>query len=150
MTELETFRAQISELQHDGEEALVRGDVGPRIEMWSHHDPVSLFAAVGPSRTGWDQLEPTFRSVAARLSGGHDVSYEIMAFDVSADMAWTAGFAHFTVSMDGGPLTRLTLRITHVYRREAGEWKVVHEHSNFEPAVQPTPSDSQSLDRPSG
>lgn len=35
---------------------------------------------------------------------------------------------------DGGPLTRYTLRITHVYRREGGEWKVVHEHSNWEPA----------------
>ncbi len=77
-------------------------------------------------------MEPTFRTVAARLSGGHDVTYDIMAFDVSGDMAWTAGFARFTVSMDGGPLTRYTLRLTHVYRREEGEWKVVHEHSNFE------------------
>ena len=55
-------------------------------------------------------------------------------------MAWTAGFVHFTVSIDGGPLTRYTLRITHVYRREAGGWKVVHEHSNFEPATRPPAS----------
>ncbi len=40
----------------------------------------------------------------------------------------------FTVSMHGAPLARYTLRITHVYRREGGEWKVVHEHSNFEPS----------------
>ena len=118
---------------------MVRGDVGPRLQMWSHNEPVCLFAAVGPSKSGWDELEPTFRSVAARLSGGRDVSYEIMSFDVSTDMAWTAGFARFIVSIDGGPLTRYTLRITHVYRREAGEWKVVHEHSNFEPTDQ-TPS----------
>jgi ketosteroid isomerase-like protein len=134
MTDPPSFRRLISALQHEAEEALVNGDVGPRLEMWSHSEPVSLFAAVGPSKTGWAELEPTFRSVAARLSGGHDVSYEIMAFDVSADMAWTAGFVRFTVSMDGGPLTRYKLRITHVYRREGGEWKVVHEHSNWEPA----------------
>ena len=36
----------------------------------------------------------------------------------------------------GGPLTRYTLRLTHVYRREAGEWKVVHEHSKWEPSDQ--------------
>jgi hypothetical protein len=30
------------------------------------------------------KLEPTFRAVAARLSGGHDVTYEIMAFDGGA------------------------------------------------------------------
>jgi ketosteroid isomerase-like protein len=133
MTDPDSFRTMISQRQHEAEAALIRGDVGPRMKMWSHHDPVSLFAAVGPSKAGWDELEPTFHAVASRLSGGRDVTYEIMAFDVGGDMAWTAGFVHMTVSMDGGPLTRYTLRITHVYRREAGEWKVVHEHSNFEP-----------------
>jgi len=134
MNDLESFRALISERQHQAEEALVRGDVGPRLEMWSHNDPVALFAAVGVSKKGWEELEPTFQSVASRLSGGRDVSYEIMAFDVSSDMAWTAGFVRFTGTMDGGPLTRYVLRITHIYRREAGEWKVAHEHSNFEDA----------------
>ena len=132
MTDLESFRTLISARQHEAEDSLVHGDVGPRLQMWSHHDPVSVFAAVGPSKTGWGELEPMFRSVAARLSGGRDLTYEIMSFDVSGDMAWTAGFVYFTVSMDGGPLTRYTLRITHIYRREAGEWKVVHEHSNFQ------------------
>ncbi len=132
MSDRESFRTVISQQQHEAEAALVQGDVGPRLEMWSHGNHVSLFAAVGPSKSGWDELEPTFRSVASRLSGGHDVAYEIMEFDVSRDMAWTAGFARFIVSMDGGPLTPRTLRITHVYRREGSEWKVVHEHSNFE------------------
>ena len=102
--------------------------------MWSHRDPVSLFAAVGPSKAGWSELEPTFRSVAARLRDGRDVSYELMTFDVTDDMAWTAGFVRFKVSMDGAPEAPYNLRITHIYRREEGEWKVVHEHSNFEPA----------------
>ena len=135
MTDRESFRDLIEEIQHRAEAALVRGDVGPRIEMWSHNEPVSLFAAVGPSKAGWSELEPMFRSVAARLSGGEDVSYEMMAFDVSADMAWTAGFVRFTGSIDGAPPTPYALRITHIYRRETGQWKVVHEHSNFEPAT---------------
>ena len=53
--------------------------------------------------------------------------------DVDGDMAWTAGFLRFVTSMDGGPPSPYKLRITHVYRREEGEWKIVHEHSNFEP-----------------
>jgi ketosteroid isomerase-like protein len=84
-------------------------------------------------------LSLTFHSVASRLSGGYDVTYEIMSFDVSADMEWTAGFVRFIGTMDGGPLTRYTLRLTHVYRREAGEWKVVHEHSDFHPTDQTPP-----------
>jgi hypothetical protein len=91
MGDLESFRTSILSRQHEAEEALVRGDVGPRLQMWSHTDPVSLFGAVGVSKTGWDELSRTFHRVASRLSGGHDVSYELMAFDVGEDMAWTAG-----------------------------------------------------------
>jgi ketosteroid isomerase-like protein len=139
MIERETFGALISQQQHDAEEALAHGDAEPRIGMWSHSDPVTLFAALGPSRSGWEQLEPMFRSVASRVSGGHDVKYELIACDASDEIAWTVGVSRFTVSIDGGPLMRRTLRLTHLYRRESGEWKVVHEHSDFQPADHEVP-----------
>jgi ketosteroid isomerase-like protein len=107
--------------------------------MWSHHDPVTLFAAVGPTKAGWADLEPTFRAVAARLSGGRDVRYDLLAFDVEGDVAWTAGVARFVVSMDGGRPAPLVIRLTHSYRREGGTWKVVHEHSDFQPPDHETP-----------
>jgi ketosteroid isomerase-like protein len=134
MTDRDAFLRLISEREVAAEEALVRGDVGPRLEMWSHADPVSVIGAVGASRAGWDQLEPMFRSVASRLAGGHDVTYEILAFDVSQNMAWSAGFVRFVGSMDGSAPVPIGLRITQVYRLEQGEWKVAHEHSDFLPA----------------
>jgi ketosteroid isomerase-like protein len=139
MSEAERFAAMMVRRQHEAESALVRGDVGPRLAMWSHQDPVTLFAALGPSKRGWSELEPMFRSVAARVSGGHDVTYELVSADVGGDIAWTIGYSRFTVSIDGGPMVRRTLRLTHLYRREAGEWKVVHEHSDFQDADHPLP-----------
>ena len=108
----------VTAAQHDGESAFVRGDAGPRQELWSHRDPVTLFAAVGPTKAGWTELEPTFRAVATRLSGGRDVRYDLLAFDVSGDVAWSAGVARFTVSMDGGEPAPVVIRLTHAYRRE--------------------------------
>jgi ketosteroid isomerase-like protein len=137
--EREAFRRFVKAHQLDGEAALVRGDVAPRLELWSHHDPVTLFAAVGPTKAGWAELEPTFHAVAARLSGGRDVRYDLLAFDVSGDVAWSAGIARFVVSMDGAPAAPAVIRLTHAYRREAGEWKVVHEHSDFQPPDHPSP-----------
>jgi len=67
--EREHFRAFVMDRQHEGEAALIRGDVGPRLEMWSHRDPVTLFAAVGPTKAGWSELEFTFRAVASRPRG---------------------------------------------------------------------------------
>lgn len=133
MNDRDSLRTLLAKRAHEAEEALSRGDVGPRMEMWSHNDPVTLFGAVGVSKSGWAELEPTFRKVASRLAGGHDVTYEVIAFDVSGDAAWMASIARFTLSMDGGPLTRMAIRATIAYRREAGEWKVVHEHTDFQP-----------------
>ena len=127
------FRAFVVEAQHDGERALIRGDVGPRLEMWSHRDPVTLFAAVGVTKAGWRELEPTFHRVASRLTDGRGVRFDLLAFDVSGDVAWSAGVARFVVSMDGGPPAPVVIRLTHAYRHEDGAWKVVHEHSDFQP-----------------
>src|SRR5438876_12116586 len=52
----ESFRMMMSERQHEAEAALVGGDAEPRIKMWSHNDPVTVFAALGPSKAGWDVL----------------------------------------------------------------------------------------------
>jgi len=133
--EREQFLDEIRAAQHDAEAAFIRGDAGPRLEFWSHDEPVSVFAALGPSKTGWAELEPMFRSVAARLSGGTDTDYEIVASGVHGDTAWTAGFLRFRVAIDGSEVVSRTLRITHVYRREGGRWRIVHEHSNWEPAA---------------
>lgn len=133
MTDREAFLALISKRLYDAEAAFVRGDVGPRLQMWSHHDPVSLFGAVGVSKNGWDELSETFPAIASRLSGGHDVTYKIVSFDVGAEMAWTAGIVRFIGTTDGDPAESYTLRITCIYRLESGEWKMVHEHSDFQP-----------------
>jgi ketosteroid isomerase-like protein len=133
------FLDLVLERQHEAESALVRGDVGPRLEFWSHRDPVTLFAAVGPTKAGWVELEPTFHAVAARLSGGRDVRYDLIAFDVAGDVAWSAGIARFEVSMDGGPSAPIVIRLTHAYRRESHAWRIVHEHSDFQPADHVTP-----------
>ncbi|MEU0793082.1 nuclear transport factor 2 family protein [Amycolatopsis sp. NPDC005961] len=58
----------------------------------------------------------------------------------SGDLAYTVGFEQNTVSINGWPAT-YTLRVTHVYRREDGEWRIVHRHGD-RPPDEPAPEDS--------
>jgi len=55
--------------------------------------------------------------------------FELLACDVVGDMAYTAGFEHTSASVDRRPRT-YTLRVTQVYRREQGEWRVAHRHGD--------------------
>ena len=69
--------------------------------------------------------------MAARLARGHDVTVELIAFDVVGDMAYTAAVVRSVGTIDGSAPRPFALRATSVFRREAGEWKVIHEHTDF-------------------
>jgi ketosteroid isomerase-like protein len=104
--------------------------------MWSTKDPVTLYGA-GMSGSGWGQVSGIFRSIASRWSDCTDQRVEILAAGVSGDLAYTVELEHTSVSIDGAPVDPYTLRVTQVYRREDGEWKVVHRHGDRLPIDQP-------------
>jgi hypothetical protein len=53
---------------------------------------------------------------------------------VSGDLAYELGVERGTITMAGQEVT-LDHRVTNVYRREAGTWKIVHHHTDVAPAL---------------
>jgi ketosteroid isomerase-like protein len=47
-------------------------------------------------------------------------------------LAYTVGHEHNRVKVDG-ELGTYTLRVTHIYRREDGQWRIVHRHGDIPP-----------------
>jgi ketosteroid isomerase-like protein len=131
MNELDDFLTTTLPRQIKAEEAMHNGDVEPRLQMWTRSDPVTLFGAWGPSNSGWEDVSRTFRWVAARFSDCTAYDFELVAAGVSGDLAYTVAYEHSSASTDGGPVAPNTLRVTHVYRRENGEWKIVHRHGDY-------------------
>ncbi len=129
MSELDDFLTTTLARQVEAEEALHNGDVTLRMQMWSTQDPVTLFGAV-KSISGSDEVSQAFRWLASRFSDCTAYRFELVAAGVSGDLAYTVGYEHTSVSMDGVPADPYTLRVTHVYRRENGEWKIVHRHAD--------------------
>lgn len=111
------------------ERALCNGDAGPRRGTWSHHDPVTIFGAGVVLRSGWAEVEATARGLAERFTALHAYELDLVAAGASGDLAYTVGFEHKTVVVEDRPVT-YTLRVTHVYRREDGEWRIVHRHGD--------------------
>jgi ketosteroid isomerase-like protein len=113
---------------------LIQGNPDPRIAMWSQRDPVSLFSAGGECLTGWQAIGAFFRELAARFSKGSGFTFDVDVAEVSGDFAYTVGFERYSVSIAGGPAKERAIRVTHVYRREDGEWRIVHRHGDAEVA----------------
>jgi ketosteroid isomerase-like protein len=130
MNEVEEFRSTILARQTEAEEAIVTGDAGPRMELWSRRNPVTLFGAIGMSESGWEKLSRTFSWVASRFSEVSDFRFDVEMVNVVGDMAYTLGFERFKASVAGRPVEPVTVRVTHIYRREEDAWKIVHRHAD--------------------
>jgi ketosteroid isomerase-like protein len=119
------------ERQRKALEAFYQGDAEQYIEMCSQRDPISVFGAYGPCETGWDKVTGAFRWVGSRYSNTSNFSFDIVVAEVLGDMAYVVAYERGDMSADGGPVTPVTVRVSNVYRREDGEWKIVHRHGDF-------------------
>jgi ketosteroid isomerase-like protein len=129
--EVEEFRSTVLAQQIEAEEAFVtNGDPGPRMDLWSQQDPVTLFGAIGMSQSGWDKLSETFTWVASRFSDVSDFHFDVEVVGVDGGMAYTLGFERFNGSIAGRPVEPVLVRVTHIYRRENGAWRIVHRHAD--------------------
>jgi ketosteroid isomerase-like protein len=128
MADREAFRAWVETTLYDAELALHNGDAAPRRRLWSRTEPVSVLGAWRNAH-GQHEIDELFATLATSFSDCTAYAFELQAYDVVGDMAYTAGLEHTSASVDGRPRT-YTLRATQVYRREAGEWKVAHRHGD--------------------
>lgn len=128
MDDRAAFLTWVTTTLHDAERALHDGDAGPRRALWSRNEPVSVLGAWRNAQ-GQDEIDELFVTLGESFSDCTSYEFELRAFDVVGDMAYTAGLEHTSASVDGEPRS-YTLRATQVYRREDGEWRVVHRHGD--------------------
>ena len=117
-------------------EAMLSGDPGPMIDSWAVSDDITLFGAWGPIEKGHKAVTDTMRWVGSRFTGADAVSVEHSVIASSGDLAYTVGFERSRVGVEGGPSRDMVIRVTHIYRRIDGDWKLMHRHADFPPPDQ--------------
>jgi ketosteroid isomerase-like protein len=128
MDDREAFVGWVKTALYQAELALHNGDPSPRRALWSRDEPVSVLGAWRNAH-GQGELDELFTALGNSFSDCTSFAFELLAYDVVGDMAYTAGFEHTSASVDGQPRT-YSLRATQVYRREDGEWRVAHRHGD--------------------
>jgi ketosteroid isomerase-like protein len=130
--ETEDFLAAVLPRQIGAGSALHNGDPGPWTSLWSQEDPVTLFGA-RVSRTGATSVATFNQRLGSWFRDCSSYEVELVAAQASGDLAYTVAFERTTASVRGGPAQPYTLRVTHVYRREAGAWRIIHRHGDRVP-----------------
>jgi ketosteroid isomerase-like protein len=128
MSDRDDFLTWVTTVLYEAEVALHSGDGAPRRALWSRKEPVSVLGAWRNAH-GQEELDELFTALAGGFSDCTSYRFELLAYDVVGDMAYTAGLEHTSASVDGQPRS-YTLRATQVYRREDGKWKVAHRHGD--------------------
>jgi ketosteroid isomerase-like protein len=129
----------------------IRGNVEPAKEMFSHKDDVSL---AGPQPTahrgtipiarGWKQVSETLESANSYFREGEIDGFESVAKYMTQDLAFTVEVERFRAKVGGNPaLVPVALRVTSIFRREVGVWRVVHRHADPIGSVRPPESIAQ-------
>src|SRR4051812_43706858 len=128
MADVDDFLREVMPRLNEAEAALHNGDAEPRLRMWSRRDPVTVFGA-WMSDSGWQEVSKLFQDLAGQFSDSISYDIELIAAGASGDLAYTVAYENNTVSVNDEPRT-YTLRVTQIYRREDGDWKLAHRHGD--------------------
>jgi ketosteroid isomerase-like protein len=106
------------------------------MQIWSQSPDVTAMNPYGGREVGWEQLRVVFEQVAQMCLGSQATVYlKDSLIRVGGDLAYEIGIE----SGEGiimGESTSISHRVTKIYRREAAGWKMVHRHTDLNPAEQ--------------
>lgn len=109
------------------------GDASQMVDVWSHSEAVTAMHPIGGEQVGWQAVRESFEQVAALAAGGR-VELVDQIVHAGADLAYETGTERGRAELAGETIA-IEQRVTNIYRREGGEWKVVHHHADLSPAM---------------
>ncbi len=112
---------------------MANGEAGTMNAVWSHGADTTALHPIGGRDVGWNQIGDSFERVASVASSG-EIRLTDQIIRVVGDVAYEVGTEAGTLTL-GGLTAAISHRVTNIYRRESGNWKVVHHHADPSPAM---------------
>jgi ketosteroid isomerase-like protein len=120
---------------------IIRGSPDGFKALYSRGDDATLANPFGPPVQGWDAIARTLEGAAGNYQDGETGACDTLAALVTSELAYTVEMERFTARVGGDDEVRsVTLRVTTVFRPEAGGWRIVHRHAD--PIAAPRPARS--------
>ena len=121
--------------------AYVNGDSAPLDRIVAQSGPASFFPPNGGSEQGAKEVSTRYERDARSFGKGGETQLEVVQSASAGDVGFWTGFQSAQVKMgDGSEPVTMKLRITELFRRIDGEWKMVHRHAD--PMAEPVKRDA--------
>lgn len=112
---------------------MANGEKGSMAEIWAHGPTVTAMHPIGGRTVGWDAVRDSFDQVAEMASDGK-IELKEQVIHAAGEMAYELGVEQGPIKLAGHPLT-IEHRVTNIYNRESGVWKLIHHHTDLSPAM---------------
>lgn len=128
-TQAPPFAAAVAKL-HDAMAKVANGDVSAIKALYSHADDATSFYGWGGFEKGFDAVSARWDWAAQQFKGGM-VSYRNVSTVVADTLGYVTDIESFKVRVAGMEQpTEWSNRVTHIFRLEGGEWRLLHRHGN--------------------
>jgi ketosteroid isomerase-like protein len=110
--------------------AYVRGDASPLDAIVEREGLATFFPPSGGSVCGAGEVATRYDADARSFSPDGQSRLEVFDCGASGDLAFWTGFQDADVRL-GDRRVKMRLRITELFRRKGGDWKLIHRHADF-------------------
>ena len=123
---------QFLETRRSAASAYVNGDYAPLSEIVAQHSPATFFSPMGDVTEAASAVAARYDKDAAAFDTGGTTQLEILHCDSSGDLGYWVGYQVADVRMKGKPEPiTMKIRITEIFLREHGAWKMIHRHADM-------------------
>lgn len=112
---------------------MARGDAAAMAGVWARRGRATAQHPIGGRDVGHDKVVASFARVAD-IAGGGEIRLEDQIIETGSDMAVETGTEIGSLIIAGHEVT-IRHRVTNVYRREDGSWKLTHHHTDISPRL---------------
>ena len=107
----------------------LQGDFDPLSAVWSHRPDVSDLSADGGEEFGWNEVHAHIQNMA-RLYPSGKISAQDVKVVADGDIGYSVCTEAGQMRSADGPMVKFSQRATNIFRREGGQWKLIHHHAD--------------------
>ncbi len=115
----------------------VKGNAESLKKLFSHRDDVTVSGRFGGYFRGWEQVERNTEMAASRFVDVVVTGFENVTKYATPELGYTVDVERFSAKVAGrADMVPAALRVTSIFRRVEGGWKLVHRHEDPITSVQ--------------